>query len=100
MRKWSQTDKITEENLSQSCILCQLLRTKALDSGSKWIKPFFLPLFALYLLCGCDLFNMSCLFKISLMASIDILYFNPFNLKNKTMKIEHKKIFHGPSIYA
>ena len=34
--------KITEENLSQSCILCQLLRTKTLTSGSKCIKHFFL----------------------------------------------------------
>ena len=34
------------------------------------------------------------------MASLDILYFNPFNLKNKIMKIEHKKIFRGPSICA
>ena len=31
------------------------------------------------------------------MASLDILCFNPFNLKNKIMKIEHKKIFRGPS---
>ena len=31
------------------------------------------------------------------MASSDILCFNPFNLKNKIMKIEHKKIFCGPS---
>ena len=31
------------------------------------------------------------------MASLDILFFNPFNLKNKIMKIEHKKIFRGPS---
>ena len=31
------------------------------------------------------------------MASLDILRFNPFNLKNKIMKIEHKKIFRGPS---
>ena len=55
--------KITGENLSQSCILCKLLRTKTLASGSKYIKHFFsfLPLFALYLLSGCDLFNMYCL---------------------------------------
>ena len=33
--------KITEENLSQICILCQLLRTKTLASGSKCIKHFF-----------------------------------------------------------
>ena len=33
--------KITEEKLSQSCILCQLLKTKTLASGSKCIKYFF-----------------------------------------------------------
>ena len=55
--------KITEENLSQSCILCQLLGTKTLVSGSKCIKHFFLflPLFALYLLSGCDVSVMSCI---------------------------------------
>ena len=31
------------------------------------------------------------------MASLDILCFNPFNLKNKIMKIEHAKLFRGPS---
>ena len=31
------------------------------------------------------------------MASLDILSFNLFNLKNKIMKIEHKKMFGGPS---
>ena len=31
------------------------------------------------------------------MASLNVLCFNPFNLKNKIMKIEHKKIFCGPS---
>ena len=56
--------KITQENLSQSWILCQLLRSKTLGSGSKCIKHFslFLPLFALYLRSGCDLFNMSIVF--------------------------------------
>ena len=41
--------KITEENLSKSCILYQLLRKKTLVSGSKCIKYFFkfLPLFCL-----------------------------------------------------
>ena len=55
--------KITEEIFLQSCILCQLLRTKTIASGSKCNKLFslILPLFALYLLSGCDLFNMSCL---------------------------------------
>ena len=32
------------------------------------------------------------------MSSLDILCFNPFNLKNKIMKIEHKEIFCGPKI--
>ena len=52
--------KISEENLPQSCILCQLLRSKNLASLSKYIKHIFLflPLFALYLLTGCDLFNV------------------------------------------
>ena len=31
------------------------------------------------------------------MASLDILCSKPHNLKNKTAKIEHKKIFFGPS---
>ena len=31
------------------------------------------------------------------MASLDILCFNYFNLKNKILKIEHKEIFRGPS---
>ena len=31
------------------------------------------------------------------MASLDILRSNPFNLKNKIMKLEHKEIFRGPS---
>ena len=30
------------------------------------------------------------------MASLDILCFNPFNLKNKIMKIEHKKNISWP----
>ena len=29
------------------------------------------------------------------MASLDILYSNPLNLKSKITKIEHKKIFGG-----
>ena len=31
------------------------------------------------------------------MARLDILCFNTFNLKNKIMKIVHKKISRGPS---
>ena len=92
--------KITEEHLSQSFILCQLLRRKTLAFGSKYIKHFcflFLPLFTLYLLSRCDLFNMSCLSQISFMAILDILCSNLFNLKHNITKIEHKKIFCVPS---
>ena len=91
--------KITEENLSQSCILCQLLRTKTLVLGSKCIKHFFL-IFTTICLISAEwmwLFNMSCLSLVSLMASLDIFCFNPFNLKNWIRKIEHKEIFRGPS---
>ena len=31
------------------------------------------------------------------MASLDILCYNSFNLKNKIMKTEHKKVFRDPS---
>ena len=31
------------------------------------------------------------------MSSLNILCFNPFNIKNKIIKIEHKKIFRDPS---
>ena len=31
------------------------------------------------------------------MASLDVSCSNPFNLKNKIMKLEHKEIFRGPS---
>ena len=90
--------KITEENLSQSCIFYHLLRTKTLVSGWKCIKHVLKlwPLFLLYLLSRCDLFNMFCLFYISLMASLDILCSNPLNVNNKITKIEHRQAFYGP----
>ena len=34
---------------------------------------------------------------VTLTASLDTLYFNPLNLRNKITKIEHKKIFCSPS---
>ena len=57
--------KITEENLSQSSILYQLLRTKTIASGSKCIKHFFIFI-TIYLISaewmsGCDLLDMSLL---------------------------------------
>ena len=50
--------KVTQESLSQNSILCQLLRTKTLASGTKCIKPFsfFLPFYyhAEWMSSGCD----------------------------------------------
>ena len=94
--------KITEENLSQSCILCQLLRTKTLASGSKCIKHFilFLPLFALYLLSGwVDVIYLRCLVFLKFPWWLVWIFCAPIllNLKNKITKIEHKKIFCGSS---
>ena len=70
-----------------------------LFSGSKRTKHFFL-IFTTICLISAEwmwLFNMSCLSLVSLMASLDIFCFNPFNLKNRIRKIEHKEIFCGPS---
>ena len=55
--------KNTEENLSQSCILSQLVREQRPSNQVKitWNIILFLLLFALYLLSGCDLFNLFCL---------------------------------------
>ena len=55
--------KITEENLSQSSIFYQLLRTKTTVSGEKYIKHFvlFLPIFTSYLLSGwVDVIYLTC----------------------------------------
>ena len=59
----SQTDKITEENLSQKLYLVSIAKNKDPNIRVKMHQTFFLflPLFVLYLLSGCDLFNMSCL---------------------------------------
>ena len=96
-----QTGKITEENLSQfeKLYLVSIAKNKYPSIRVKMYQTrfLFLPLFVLYLLSGCDLFNMPCLFKISLMANLDILCSNPLNLKNKIARIEQKKIFCGPS---
>ena len=58
--------KVTEENLSQSCIFCQLLRTKTLALTSKCIKHFFKKIFTticLILLSGwLDVIYLYCLF--------------------------------------
>ena len=53
--------KITEENLSQSCILCQSLRTKTLASGSNYIKHFFYFYHYLSYICWVDVIYLICL---------------------------------------
>ena len=54
--------KITEENSSKSCILCQLLRAKTLVSGSKYINHF-LKIFITILpdICWVDVIYLTCL---------------------------------------
>ena len=55
---------ITEENLSQKLCLVSNAKNKDPSIRVKMHQTFalFLPLLALYLLSGCDLFNMSCHF--------------------------------------
>ena len=54
--------KITEENLSQNFILCQLLRTKTLTSGSICIKHFFFYFYHyLPYICWVDVIYLTCL---------------------------------------
>ena len=77
-----------------SCVNCQEERPYHQGQNASNIVFIFT---IICLICRCHLFNMSCLSYMSLMASLDILCFNLFNLKNKIMKIEHKKIFRGPS---
>ena len=103
--------KRAEEKLSQSCVLSSIAKDKDPSSRVKMhLKKFFwfLPPFTLYLLRGCDLFNMSYFSLISLIASSDISLclstlnkeiIDHFNLKIKITKGEHKKIFWscGPS---
>ena len=58
-----ESDTITEENLSQKLHLMSIPKNKNPSIRVKMHQAFFkfLPLFALYLLSRCDLFNMSCL---------------------------------------
>ena len=77
--------KITEENLSQSCTLCQLLGTMILASGSKCIKHFFYH-YLLYI-CWVEVIYLTCHAFLLNLLSLNILCINPFNLKNKIMKI-------------
>ena len=93
MRKWSQTDKNYRRKFVKKLYFLSVSKDKDPSIRVKMHFLKFLPLFALHLLSRCDLFNLSFLSQISLMASLDILCSNPLNLKNKITKIEHKKIF-------
>ena len=53
--------KITEENLSQGFILCQLLRTNTLQAGSKCIKHFFYFYHYLSYICWVYVIYLTCL---------------------------------------
>ena len=112
MRKWSQADKDHWRKFATKFYRVSIAKDKDASIRVKMdqILVLFLPLFALYLLVGCDLFNMSCLSQISLMTSLDIFSSNSLNLKDKISKIEQNirkcfvahqkfwKIFHGPSV--
>ena len=91
--------KITEKNLSQNCILCQLLGTKTLVSWSKYIKHFFYFYHYLRHVFWIDVICLTCLFKKVKypLWLVWIFVLQPLNLKNKITKIEHKKIFCGLS---
>ena len=91
--------KITDENFSQSSFLCQLVRTKTLASEWKCIKHFFfefLPLFSLYLLSGwVDVTYFTFFAFLKSPSWLVWIFCAPTPLEHK--KIEHKKIFCGPS---
>ena len=53
--------KITEENLSQNCILCQLPRTKTLASWPKWIKHLFFFYHYMPYICWVGVIYLLCL---------------------------------------
>ena len=55
--------RLTEENFSQKLYLVSIAKKKDPNIRVKMHQTFFLflPLFVLYLLSGCDLFNISCL---------------------------------------
>ena len=59
----SQTDKITEENLSQKMYLVSIAKNKDPNIRVKMHHFFYFYLYLpyFYLLSGCDLFNTSCL---------------------------------------
>ena len=53
--------KITEENLSQSCILCQLLRAKTIYQGQNESNIFFNFYHYLPYICWVDVIYLTCL---------------------------------------
>ena len=92
-----------KKNCHKVVSCAQLLRTKILAAGSKCIKFFFLRgegdfYHHFMYTCWVDVISLTCLtFKISLIASLDILFSDSLILQIKITKGEHKNIFCGPS---
>ena len=92
-----------KKNCHKVVSFAQLLRTKILAAGSKCIKFFFLRgegdfYHHFMYTCWVDVISLTCLtFKISLIASLDILFSDSLILQIKITKGEHKNIFCGPS---
>ena len=96
----------------KSCILCQLLRTKTLASGSKCIKHFFYFYHYLPYICWVDVIYLTCLVFLKSPWWLVWIFCapTPLTYKIKLRKwnmrkcfMGHQKfwkIFHDPSIYA
>ena len=99
MRKQSQPDKDYGRKLALKFHPLSIDKDKDRSIRFKMHQTFLfiLPVFALYLLSACDLFNMSYLSAIFRMDSLDNLCSNFLNFKNKITKIENEKIFCDPS---
>ena len=89
--------KITEENLSQSCILCQLVKAKTLTPGSKYIKHFFFYLYCyLPYISWVDVIYLTWLVFLKSPWWFVWIFCAPTPLRKITKK-EHRKIFCDPS---
>ena len=56
---WVKQIRLLKKTCHKSCILCQLLRTKALASGSKYIKHFFYFYYYLPYICWVDVIYLT-----------------------------------------
>ena len=99
MQPNSQTDKDYWRKFVRKLNLVSIAKNKDPSISVKIHQTFYnaICLISAEWMSGFDLFNMSCLSSIFLMDIFDVLYYNSLNLKNRITKIEHKKIFCGPS---